>query len=255
MKNVMILGSGRSGTSMVAGCLRHAGYDMGLGLNEGTPSNPLGYFEAGEINDINEDLLTPVTEALAGREVTPWRLKHPAMKKDQHWLACLPADLEVPPVPGIDARIAAATARAPFCFKDPRFCYTLPVWRPHLGPDTVCVCVFREPGRTVNSMLADWRSQPYLAELDLTPEFAWQVWIAMYDRIVRVHRRRGRWLFLHYDQVVRGGGLRRLSRVLGAPVDAGFPTPALKRSEDTGRTPRRARVLYLKMKLLSWLPR
>jgi len=254
MKNVVILGSGRSGTSMAAGSLAKAGYDMGAGLKAGTPANPLGYFESAEINDINEDLLRPVAAGLAGRPVTAWNLPHPKLEKDQHWLACLPPGVEVPPAPGCDARMAAAAARAPFCFKDPRFCYTLPLWRPHLGADTLFVCVFREPGRTVTSMLRDWRERPYLQGLDLTPAFAWQVWIQMYRRVVRAHRRRGRWLFLHYDQIARGRGLRRLARATGAPVDFAFPSPALKRSEDAGPAPRQARLLYLEMRLLSWMP-
>ena len=255
MKNCLILGSGRSGTSMVAGSLRHAGYNMGEGLKEGTPSNPLGYFESVEINGINEDLLQPVVAGLAGREVTRWKLTHPPLLMDQHWLACLPPEVEVPALPAVAPRIGAAVGRAPFCFKDPRFSYTLPAWRPHLtGRDIVFVCVFREPGRTVTSILKDWKDRPYLRDVPLTPPYVWQVWIQMYDRIVRVHRRRGKWLFLHYDQVACGGGLRRLGRALGAPVDAGFPAPALKRSADTDRIPRQARILYWKMKLLSWLP-
>lgn len=254
MKNVVILGSGRSGSSMVAGSLRRAGYYMGFGLKEGTPSNPLGYFESAEINDINEDLLRPVAAGLAGKPIAGWRVPYPSLAKDQHWLACLPPEAEVPPIPGVEARLAAAAAHVPFCFKDPRFSYTLPLWRPHLGPDTVFVCVFREPGRTVNSMVKDAREQEYLRGLDLAPWFAFRVWIRMYERIVRVHRRRGRWLFLHYDQVARGGGLRRLARALGAPVDFAFPAPSLKRSADGGRVPRQARILYWKMKFLSWLP-
>lgn len=253
MKDVVILGSGRSGTSMVAGSLRRAGYDMGFGFKEGTSSNPLGYFESVEINDINEDLLRPVVAGLAARR-DGGPLIHPVLAKDQHWLACLPSDVEVAPVPGVDARMAAAAARRPFCFKDPRFCYTLPLWRPHVGPDTVFVCVFREPGRTVNSMMKDWREQEYLRGLGLSPWFAFRVWIQMYERIWRLHRRQGRWLFLHYDQVLQGSGLRRLARVLGADVDFAFPTPTLKRSGDQGPVPRQARILYWKLKFLSWLP-
>jgi len=254
MKNLLILGSGRSGTSMVAGSLRHAGYQMGDGLKPGSESNPLGYFESVEINTINEDLLRPVVAAWAGKRVGRRNLIHPPMATDQHWLACLPPHVAVPLVPGAAERIAAATAKRPFCFKDPRFCYTLPAWRPFLGPDTVFVCVFREPGRTVTSMMKDWRSQPYLRGLGLTPAFAWQAWIRQYDRILRLHRRQGRWLFLHYDQAAGPRGLRRLARFLEAPVDETFPVPGLKRSDDPGGAPLAARRLYWKMRFLSWLP-
>jgi hypothetical protein len=255
MKNCLILGSGRSGTSMAAGSLRLAGYGMGAGLKPGTSANPLGYFESDEINDINEDLLRPVVAGLAGREVTAWKLKHPPLGKDQHWLACLPPGVEVPAGPDITPRLAAAAAKVPFCYKDPRFSYTLPAWRPFLDDrNTVYVCVFRQPGRTITSTMKDLKDQPYLQKLPFQPPYVWQVWIQMYDRIVRIHRRRGTWLFLHYDQIAAGSGLRRLSRALGTPVDMAFPTPSLKRSEDLVRIPRQARILYWKMKFLSWLP-
>jgi hypothetical protein len=255
MKNVIILGSGRSGTSMVAGSLRLAGYGMGAGLKAGTPSNPLGYFESEEINGINEALLRPVVAGLAGKPVTPWRLPHPSLGTDQHWLACLPPEIGVPALPDVEPRLAAAAAREPFCYKDPRFCYTLPVWRPHLaGRSVVYVCVFRQPGRTVSSMITDCSERDYLKRLPLSPAFMWQVWIQMYDRILREHRRRGKWLFLHYDQAAAGSGLARLGRLLEAPVDLSFPKPSLKRSPDLAGVPRRARVLYWKMKMLSWLP-
>jgi hypothetical protein len=255
MKNCLILGSGRSGTSMAAGSLRQAGYAMGEGLKEGTPSNPLGYFESAEINGINEDLLRPVVAGLAGKPVTAWRLPHPPLGTDQHWLACLPPEVDVPGRPELAGRMAAAAGHIPFCYKDPRFSYTLPAWRPFLeGRDVVFVCVFRQPGRTVTSMLTDAGARDYLKQVPLTPAYMWQVWIQMYDRIVREHRRQGKWLFLHYDQAVGGSGLRRLARLLEAPVDFAFPTPALKRSPDLARVPRQARILYWKMKFLSWLP-
>lgn len=255
MRNCLILGSGRSGTSMVAGSLRLAGYHMGEGLKAGTDSNPLGYFESDEINGLNEELLRPVAAGLAGRPVTEWRLPHPPLGTDQHWLACLPPDVAVPEAPGTAGRLAAAAAHEPFCYKDPRFSYTLPVWRPYLEKrDVLHVCVFRQPGRTVSSMLKDIAEREYLKRLPLEPPYMWQVWIQMYDRIVREHRRKGRWLFLSYDQAASGAGLRRLGRLLGAPVDLSFPSPSLKRSPDRGNVPRRARILYWKMKMLSWLP-
>ena len=59
MRNCIILGSGRSGTSMVAGSVAGAGYHMGDQLHAARISNPKGFFESSEINDINEALLAP----------------------------------------------------------------------------------------------------------------------------------------------------------------------------------------------------
>jgi hypothetical protein len=54
MRDCIVLGSGRSGTSMVAGALAKAGYFMGDRLYPARDANPLGFFEAPEINSINE---------------------------------------------------------------------------------------------------------------------------------------------------------------------------------------------------------
>src|SRR5437879_5732793 len=114
MRNCLILGSGRSGTSMLAGMLHGAGYYMGTHLIPADESNPKGYFEDDEINAINEALLAPVTPTLRCPS-DGWR-----------WLARVPVGTPVPFLPAISERIEAQTRRIPFAFKDPRFCYTLP---------------------------------------------------------------------------------------------------------------------------------
>ena len=63
-RSAIVLGAGRSGTSLLAGLFQKSGYFSGNSLLAGSVSNPLGYFEDKEINAINEDLL-------AG--AVPWR--------------------------------------------------------------------------------------------------------------------------------------------------------------------------------------
>lgn len=43
----------------------------------------------------------------------------------------------------------------PFCFKDPRFGFTLPLWQPYLPPDVRFLVVFRDPVDTVASIMRD----------------------------------------------------------------------------------------------------
>jgi hypothetical protein len=241
MRDCLILGTGRSGTSMVAGCLRNAGYYMGRDLKPGMPSNPLGYFESVEVNDINEDLLAPVVQSLA-RDWRPWR-RHPRLYRDMHWLAVLPPRTRVPADATIEARIRSAVSHGPFCFKDPRFCYTLDVWRPLIG-DVLYVCVFREPGRTAASILRNCREAPYLQPIRMTRAWALRVWERMYANLLDRLATDGDWLFMHYDQVLDGTALPRLAAALGGAVDASFPRESLKRSPNTDAVPRRARMLY-----------
>lgn len=235
MRNCLILGSGRSGTSMLAGTLRTAGYYMGEKLYAPRQANPKGFFESPAINSINERLLAPHA---------PTRCRYPLLKiwrsafPSERWLARLPVGTEVESPPRLAWRIAAQVRRNPFAFKDPRFCYTLPAWRPHLPADTVFLCIFREPGRTVTSILSECRHQ--YPDLGLSAEEAFGVWADMYEHVLATHRHAGRWLFVHYDQVLDGSALERIEAHIGARVDARFPDARLKRAPPQPAPPRAA---------------
>ena len=226
---------------MVAGALRTAGYFMGERLKGPRASNPRGFFESFEINDINEDLLAGVVRNPRG--FVARRLFGPPLRRDQRWLARLPVGAPVPCSGEITERIRAATGRAPYCFKDPRFCYTLPAWRPYLD-NVLYVCVFRSPGRTAQSILKNCRTDGYLRGIRMTPRLALRVWLLMYQNILRIHCREGDWLFLHYDQVLGGDGLKVLAGRLGASVDFSFPDPSLNRAPEAGRLPTGIRRAY-----------
>lgn len=234
MRNVLILGSGRSGTSMTAGVLAKAGYFMGDALWEPPPGNPKGIFEDRRINAINEAMLGPAVRSRP-RVLGRW-VGHDRPVEGQRWLARIPAITPVAATPELEREIRALTAREPYCFKDPRFCYTLGAWRPCLRP-TVFVCVFRDPGSTARSMLTEVETQRYLRDLRLTRELALQVWTLMYGHVLETHRHRGEWLFLHYEQVLRPEGLDALAAFTGAEVDRSFPEPGLRHQRDAGPVP------------------
>lgn len=227
MRNVIILGSGRSGTSMVAGTLRKAGYYMGRKLHSPRPTNPKGFFEDEEINFINEKILSktvPGRPPLFGR----WFFKDKPMFR-QRWLTRVPLGAKPFSSQKIRARIRNVTDKKPFCFKDPRFSYTIPVWRPFLK-DTVFVCVFREPALTIESILKECSTRRYLQDLYMDFAIATEVWTLIYSHILQVHRDEGKWLFLHYNQLLCKEGLDKLESFTEAKVDRFFPDKNLRRS-------------------------
>lgn len=57
MKAIMVLGTGRSGTSALAGCLQLLGGFCGNNLRVGNEENAKGYFEDKNITDLNKYLL------------------------------------------------------------------------------------------------------------------------------------------------------------------------------------------------------
>ena len=159
------------------------------------------------------------------------------------WLASVPVGVPIPCPPEIARRIEAQTSRSPFCFKDPRFCYTLPAWRSFLS-DTVFVCVFREPARTAHSIVKECRTADYLQGLPMDFSTAVEVWTLMYRHILEVHRRAGDWLFFHYEQFFDAATLSRLEAALGVAADRRFPNPKLKRSPGEGSVGRAALEVY-----------
>jgi hypothetical protein len=221
MRNCLILGSGRSGTSLLAGILSQAGYYMGEHLIPPDDANPKGYFEDDEVNAINEALLAPLTPARC-RPAYGWR-----------WLAAVPLGTHIPCPADLAKRIAAQTARSPFCLKDPRFSYTLAAWYPYL-PDTMFLCVFREPTRTAQSILKECRSADYLAGLPMDFDGALAVWTLMYRHILEVYRHVGDWLFFHYDQLFEEQSLGKLESRLGVSAHRQFSDPLLRRSTAVG---------------------
>ncbi len=248
MKNCLIMGSGRSGTSMVAGILAQAGYFMGDRLYSGRDANPKGFFEDPEINGINEDLLAsvvPVRPPLLGR----WYFRDRPIRL-QRWLARVPTGTPIPCTPEITQRITPLVQHEPFCFKDPRFSYTLPAWRPYLRStdrDTVYVCVFRHPAATAQSIIKECADAPYLHSLSITFTQALEVWGLMYRHIIDLHRHEGDWLFLHYDQVLSGIGLDKLESHLATSVDRTFPDASLRRSRADRVIPDDTRKVYEKL--------
>ena len=235
-KNCIILGAGRSGTSLLAGTLYSAGYYMGKELLPANRDNPKGFFEAREINAINEILLSEVTEPSPTSNTDPirwgWR-----------WLAEIPVGAHIPCNGAVVRRIKDVTGNTPFCFKDPRFCYTLPVWRPYIS-DCVFLCVFRDPATTANSIVKVCERGEYLHGLELSFDEALQRWALMYRHVLDVHRHQGVWLFLHYRQILDGSAVPLLENTLNAGIKHDFADVKLERSMCDGVVPATIMEIY-----------
>jgi len=226
---------------MVAGALAKAGYYMGDCLYPARESNPKGYFEDPEINGINESLLAPVIPKrppVLGR----WFFRDRPVA-GQMWLARVPLGTSITSRPEITQRIRKVTSSEPYCFKDPRFSYTLPAWRALLI-NTVFVCVFRDPASTAESILKECKDSPVLQSFAISRAQAFEVWTLMYRHILDLHRYEGNWLFVHYDQILHGEGLARLEAFVDAPVDRSFPDASLYRSFSHSSVPEVTLQIY-----------
>lgn len=112
MRDVLILGMHRSGTSAVAGALRGAGLNLGLstGFFPAAAENPRGFFENASLSYGNDVLLRFRGGSWDRPPTEPWE-----WTQELRWEAAELAELW--------RRLAGSSAS--FAFKDPRLCLTL----------------------------------------------------------------------------------------------------------------------------------
>jgi hypothetical protein len=160
------------------------------------------------------------------------------------WLADLPAGAAVKYLPKSADRIGALTAHVLFCFKDPRFCYTLSAWRTFIAGGVI-ICVFRDPRATAANIIKQVkRGEDFKGWLSNHHQFAFRVWLQMYRNVLRVHYPvGGDWLFVHYDQLVSGAMIPRLEKQRGVEVNREFAGASLRRSAAVAPFPKKRRYL------------
>lgn len=201
MYNLLILGSGRSGTSMVTSLFRDTDAYFGKRFLPTKRANPYGYYEDVEINGLNNYII---------KRLIYWDLIHklpdpirPKMYFDDRslWLH-VPKRIKQFPLPSdVINKISKHLEQMPFCLKDPRFSTTLSWWREFLPENTRFIVVFRDPGRTVDSILRD-ASETYQPALLVTEKWAYKSWYRTYSNILHNLSVKGKWLFINYDDVI-----------------------------------------------------
>lgn len=250
MKNCLIMGSGRSGTSLMGGLLYNAGYYMGEDLYVPLESNPKGFFECAEINGINEDILAKYNvrpDRNFYYSVFP-RSRNKFPVRDQRWLTSIPPAVTITCEDvSIEERIQAALRREPFCFKDPRFSYTCPVWEKFLPQDTRFICVFREPEITVQSILDECRRREYLRDFCITRRNAFRLLVNVYSHVLKNFDGRRDILFVHYRQLLSVDALPKTGEFLECDLQKDWIDAKLNRTVVSGKVPLRVAAVYGKL--------
>lgn len=137
---ILIIGMHRSGTSLTTRLVNMLGAYFGppMGRPEITIDNPKGFWEHPDVFRLNE--------ALLGAQSDSWKdLPH------------FPLDAAAAPPQTLQRHIGRIIGnmekQRPWVLKDPRFCLTLPFWRPHLECP-VGVVVSRNPVEVALSLQA-----------------------------------------------------------------------------------------------------
>src|SRR5215216_738086 len=113
MRDCVVLGCGRSGTSLAAGLLARAGYNCGEDLLPPDDGGPAGFFESRRINAINETLLAPHDDDFLDR-----RGYSRPLRDGERWLAVLPPEFKPTAPRRLRAAMNQARPAPPYCCKD-----------------------------------------------------------------------------------------------------------------------------------------
>ncbi len=233
MRDCVVVGCGRSGTSLAAGLFARAGHDCGHDLLPADEGGPTGFFESRALNEVNEQLLAPYDAHLRSEGYSR------PLRHGERWLGVLPPDVEVEAPSHLHGAMASVVPASPYCCKDPRFGYTLDGWRPFLG-DPLFICVFRHPLATAESIARDVR----YGDLKVDVDAAAAIWEAVYTRVLDRHRHEGEWVFVHYEQLLDGSGVERVARSVGVPLDHSRADPSLRRADPSADLAPAANPIY-----------
>lgn len=229
MNNIIILGAGRSGTSMTTGLFSEGNYFMGDKLNKPNETNPKGQFEDSHINQLNESLI----EKVINSRPTGWTGKVFFSRRpgnSQMWLSVLKK-----PVDSVrlndqqKQKIQYYASKSPYCYKDPRFSYSLPLWIPYLT-NTKFIIVFRHPASTVNSMMLQKQRVAHLNGFNYNHKYLFKVYESMYNHILNVILplfKVSDYLVIHYNQLFESTKLDQIEAFSEYKINRSFPDLAL----------------------------
>ena len=238
MRSCFIIGAGRSGTSLTAALLRKEGYYYGEDIIPENPDNPIGYYESWDINNLNEIILSNYLPQRPFKFLSniffQSRLAH-----GHRWLAKIDEETNViSSEKDVLERIDIYLRKQRFCYKDPRFSFTLPVWLSRL-PSTltnkiVIICLVRNPLSSTKSMVRkiqkDTRRRNIILKFDEND--ALESWKSSYKHILKNFKKFNdlTWLFVNYEDLLNNDSFGELENALNTSLDKSIIDPNLNHS-------------------------
>lgn len=259
MNNCLILGFGRSGTSLLGGLLNHSGYFSGNHLHPARSSNPKGFFEDVIINRINEQILENYDYSKQNAEFPAYsKIYSPySLRQGHRWLTYIKAGTTITceNAETIQKLTTALNCHKVFAYKDPRFSYTLPVRLPYLPENTRFLCIFRNPVSVAKSVIRECETVEYLKDFYIDQSLVFKIWYQSYRNLLLLIDKYclgQKILFISYEGLVAGNFLEKISAHLEAEIQAEFIEPALHRNKNEEPLPGFLQPLY--NDLLNLLP-
>ncbi len=209
MTSCLIFGTGRSGTTALAGALRASGAFAGEQFISPTSLMPDGYVEDVRVNQWNNQIISQLCDYQGV------------------FRAPVPLGLDFGKAVAPDPKgMAELLSNRPYALKDPRFSFTLPVWKPFLAPGTLCIVLFRDPAgfeASARRLKKDWDC--ITDNIDVLRN----EWVNTYTHILA--HEDDSFIYVRYDDVLNGSALPLLEERLGYKIDRSFIRPALSHHE------------------------
>jgi hypothetical protein len=221
---VVVTGSGRSGTSTIAGVLKYLGLRIPQPEVPGNRSNPKGHFEPKWVVDFQQRLLSGVHVKLtdarpAAFDDTAKAGLRPAVQEElRQWLASQldgPGDLLV---------------------KDPRNTWFVPMWKQcadDLGIDMVTLTMLRHPAEVVGSKNAYYyrKESPERRRVGETSRVASWVNVALFGEVATRGQARS---FIRYTDLLSDWrtNVERAAQELGLSIREGLPAEGVAAVDD-----------------------
>lgn len=207
---------------MLAGMLHKSGYFLGDNLYPPRDANPKGFYEDALINQLNEMIIINCVKSVGANPF--------AYRPGQLWLARFPIDMKFPANEYQQSIIRGLAARAPFCFKDPRFAFTLEAWL-SIAPSTIVLCIFRDPASVIASIFKECSTEPYLFSFSISVETALAAWREIYWRLLTLYRKHTGIFFLSYRDILNGSVIPKMQEIVKTDLDMTMPEASLNRSK------------------------
>jgi len=234
----------------MGGLLFHAGYFMGNNLHPARKTNPKGFFEDIEINRINDRILGKYDFSRLHATFPHYPNKYSPFnpRRGHRWLSWIkPGTVIMNDDPEIHKMITEAlNQKKPFAYKDPRFNYTLSIWEEALPEDIRYICMFRNPGTTIKSVIEECRIMEYMKDFYIDYDLGFQVWYNFYRHLLDTLSEESlkKTLFLAYEELLQHNNLENLSCHLNVKMTGDFIDPSLNRTRSDKNNPAYVEQLY-----------
>jgi hypothetical protein len=212
MRNCLIFGSGRCGTSALAGALAKSGVFTGLHPVGATSQMPHGYFEDHHICHWNNELLKQSCD-YSGILIAPIPLE----ARERMPLAKFPVPMNM----------RRYFWFQPYAFKDPRFAFTYLAWKPFFVQPHVNIVLFRNPSDFVDSALRLRADHPSISRERTALE---GMWANAYQHVLANDD--GTFFYVEHDELMNGNAMTFLETLLGYPIRQDFIEPKLSHVTD-----------------------